>query len=389
MPIFSSLRKALLATAGLTIAVGAQAAGTVHIYNWSDYIGETTLADFQKATGIKPVYDVFDSNETLEGKLLAGRTGYDVVVPSNHFLGKQIKAGAFQKLDKSQLPNYSNLDPVLLKRLEQNDPGNLYAVPYLWGTNGIGYNVDKVKAVLGVDKIDSWGVLFEPENIKKLQSCGVAFLDSADEMMPTVLNYMGLNANSTNPEGLRKSHRQVARGASLRDLLPLLQIHRRPGQRRHLRGHRFLRRHVPGQEPRRAEAKKGVNIAYSIPKEGGALWFDMLAIPKDSSNVKEAHAFINYLLKPEVIAQVSDYVGYANPNPGADKLMEQSIRTDAAVYPPQAVLDKTYVSIELPPNIQRLMTRSWTKVKSGNVRHKLSWVRLALGELHCFFLGVS
>ncbi|MBK5553407.1 extracellular solute-binding protein, partial [Pseudomonas sp. TH03] len=197
MPIFSLLRNALLVGAGLTIAVSVQAAPTVHIYNWSDYIAPNTLADFQKATGIKPVYDVFDSNETLEGKLLAGRTGYDVVVPSNHFLGKQIKAGAFQKLDRSQLTNYANLDPVLLKRLEQNDPGNQYAVPYLWGTNGIGYNVDKIKEVLGVDKIDSWSVLFEPENIKKLHSCGVAFLDSADEMMPTVLNYMGLNANST------------------------------------------------------------------------------------------------------------------------------------------------------------------------------------------------
>ena len=289
---------------------------------------QTTLADFQKETGIKPVYDVFDSNETLEGKLLAGRTGYDVVVPSNHFLGKQIKAGAFQKLDKSQLPNYSNLDPVLLKRLEQNDPGNQYAVPYLWGTNGIGYNVDKVKAVLGVDKIDSWDVVFEPENIKKLHSCGVAFLDSADEMMPTVLNYMGLERQQHQPRRLQKGRSQVARGAALRDLLPLLQIHRGPGQRRHLRGHRFLRRHVPGQGTARPKPSKGVNIAYSIPKEGGALWFDMLAIPKDAANVKEAHAFINYLLKPEVIAQVSDYVGYANPNPGSDKLMEQSIRTD-------------------------------------------------------------
>src|SRR5690349_22129503 len=161
-------------TLALAFSSGLQAKPTVSIYNWTDYIGSTTLADFQASTGIVPVYDVFDSNETLEGKLLAGRTGYDVVVPSNHFLGKQIKAGAFQKLDKSKLPNYSNLDPVLLKRLEQNDPGNLYAVPYLWGTNGIGYNVDKVKAVLGVDKIDSWAVLFEPENIKKLNSCGVA-----------------------------------------------------------------------------------------------------------------------------------------------------------------------------------------------------------------------
>ncbi|MHC8302822.1 polyamine ABC transporter substrate-binding protein [Pseudomonas sp. ZS1P83] len=364
MPIFSLLRHALLVGAGLTLAVSVQAAGTVHIYNWSDYIGQTTLADFQKETGIKPVYDVFDSNETLEGKLLAGRTGYDVVVPSNHFLGKQIKAGAFQKLDKSKLTHYSNLDPVLLKRLEQNDPGNLYAVPYLWGTNGIGYNVDKVKAVLGLDKIDSWDVVFEPENIKKLHSCGVAFLDSADEMMPTVLNYMGLNANSTNPEDYKKAE------AKLLAVRPYVT---------YFHSSKYIADLANGDicvaigfsgdmfqaKARAAEAGKGMNIAYSIPKEGGALWFDMLAIPKDAANVKEAHAFINYLLKPEVIAQVSDYVGYANPNPGSDKLMEQSIRTDESVYPPQAVLDKTYVSIELPPNIQRLMTRSWTKVKSG------------------------
>ncbi|MHC8403247.1 polyamine ABC transporter substrate-binding protein [Pseudomonas sp. MDT1-17] len=364
MPIFSLLRNALLVGAGLTLAVSVQAAGTVHIYNWSDYIGQTTLADFQKESGIKPVYDVFDSNETLEGKLLAGRTGYDVVVPSNHFLGKQIKAGAFQKLDKSKLTNYSNLDPVLLKRLEQNDPGNQYAVPYLWGTNGIGYNVDKVKAVLGLDKIDSWDVVFEPENIKKLQSCGVAFLDSADEMMPTVLNYMGLNANSTDPEDYKKAE------AKLLAVRPYVT---------YFHSSKYIADLANGDicvaigfsgdmfqaKARAAEAGKGMNIAYSIPKEGGALWFDMLAIPKDAANVKEAHAFINYLLKPEVIAQVSDYVGYANPNPGSDTLMEQSIRTDESVYPLQAVLDKTYVSIELPPNIQRLMTRSWTKVKSG------------------------
>nr|WP_215731335.1 MULTISPECIES: polyamine ABC transporter substrate-binding protein [Pseudomonas] len=364
VPIFSCLRNALLAAAGLTIAVGAQAAGTVHIYNWSDYIGESTLADFQKETGIKPVYDVFDSNETLEGKLLAGRTGYDVVVPSNHFLGKQIKAGAFQKLDRAQLSNYSNLDPALLKRLEQNDPGNLYAVPYLWGTNGIGYNVDKVKAVLGVDKIDSWGVLFEPENIKKLQSCGVAFLDSADEMMPTVLNYMGLNANSTNPKDYEKATDKLL---AVRPYVTYFHSSKYIGDLAN--GDICVAIGFSGDifqaKNRAAEAKKGVNIAYTVPKEGGALWFDMLAIPKDSSNVKQAHAFINYLLKPEVIAQVSDSVGYANPNPGSDKLMDQSIRTDESVYPPQAVIDKAYVSTELPPNIQRLMTRSWTKVKSG------------------------
>ncbi|MCU1749692.1 polyamine ABC transporter substrate-binding protein [Pseudomonas sp. 6D_7.1_Bac1] len=354
----------MLVGAGLTLAVSVQAASTVHIYNWSDYIGQTTLADFEKATGIKPVYDVFDSNETLEGKLLAGRTGYDVVVPSNHFLGKQIKAGAFQKLDKSQLPNYSNLDPALLKRLEMNDPGNQYAVPYLWGTNGIGYNVDKVKAVLGVDKIDSWAVLFEPENIKKLSSCGVAFLDSADEMLPTVLNYMGLNANSTNPEDYKKAE------AKLLAVRPYVTYFHSSKYISDLaNGNICVAVGFSGDifqaKARAAEAGKGVKVAYAIPKEGGALWFDMLAIPKDSANVKQAHAFINYVLKPDVIAQVSDAVGYANPNPGSDKLMEQSIRTDESVYPPQAVLEKAYVSIELPPTIQRLMTRSWTKVKSG------------------------
>ena len=357
-----ALKLTLAALCGLAGQASAQ--DVVNIYNWTDYIAEDTLVNFEHQTGIKPVYDVFDSNETLEGKLLAGRTGYDVVVPSNHFLGRQIKAGVFQKLDKSQIPNWKNLDPVLLARLEANDPGNEYAVPYLWGTNGIGYNVDKVKQVLGIDKIDSWSVLFEPENIKKLHSCGVAFLDSADEMMPTVLNYMGLNANSTNPKDYAKATDKLL---AVRPYVTYFHSSKYIGDLANgdicvaigFSGDIFQAKH------RAEEAKKGVNIAYSIPKEGGALWFDMLAIPKDSSNVKEAHAFINYLLKPEVIAQVSDYVGYANPNPGSDKLMEQSIRTDEAVYPPQAVLDKTYVSVELPPNIQRLMTRSWTKVKSG------------------------
>ncbi len=360
----SVFRKALMAGAGLTLAISVQAAPTVHIYNWSDYIGQTTLADFEKETGIKPLYDVFDSNETLEGKLLAGRSGYDVVVPSNHFLGKQIKAGAFQKLDKSLLPNWQNLDPALLKRLNKNDPGNQYAVPYLWGTNGIGYNVDKVKAVLGTDKIDSWAMLFEPENIKKLSACGVAFLDSPDEMLPAVLNYMGLDPNSTNPADYKKAE------AKLMAVRPYVTYFHSSKYISDLaNGDICVAAGFSGDvfqaKSRAEEAGKGVKVAYAIPKEGGNLWFDMLAIPKDASNLKEAHAFINYLLKPEVIAQVSDYVGYANPNPKAGDLMDQSVRTDAAVYPPQEVLDKLYVNAELPPKVQRLMTRSWTKVKSG------------------------
>ena len=361
IPLF---RKALLAGAGLTLALAAQAAPTVHIYNWSDYIGETTLADFEKATGIKPVYDVFDSNETLEGKLLAGHTGYDVVVPSNHFLGKQIKAGAFQKLDKAQLPNYSNLDPALLKRLEKNDPGNQYAVPYLWGTNGIGYNEAKVKAALGVDKIDSWATVFEPENIKKLSKCGVAFLDSPDEMFPAMLNYMGLDPNTTDEKLYKKAE------AKLLAIRPYVT---------YFHSSKYITDLANGDicvavgysgdvfqaKARAEEAGKGVKLAYVIPKEGGNLWFDMLAIPADAGNVKEAHAFINYVLNPEVIAKVSDSVGYANPNPKAGEVMDQDVRYDPAVYPPQSVQDKLYVNVELPPKVQRLMTRSWTKVKSG------------------------
>jgi putrescine transport system substrate-binding protein len=354
----------MLIGAGLTLALNAQAASTVHIYNWSDYIGESTLADFEAASGIKPVYDVFDSNETLEGKLLAGHTGYDVVVPSNHFLGKQIKAGAFQKLDKSQLSNYSNLDPVLLKRLEKNDPGNQYAVPYLWGTNGIGYNVDKIKAVLGVDKIDSWAMVFEPENIKKLSKCGVAFLDSPDEMFPAVLNYMGLDPNTTD----EKLYKQAE--AKLLKVRPYVTYFHSSKYISDLaNGNICVAVGYSGDifqaKARAEEAGKGIQLAYSIPKEGGNLWFDMLAIPADAPDAKHGLAFIDYLLKPEVIAKVSDYVGYANPNLKSGEFMDQDVRNDEAVYPPQAIQDKLYVNVELPPKVQRLMTRSWTKVKSG------------------------
>jgi putrescine transport system substrate-binding protein len=359
-----SLRKTLLAMTTLTVMGTAVAEPTVRVYNWSDYIGETTLEDFQKATGITPVYDVFDSNETLEGKLLAGHTGYDVVVPSSNFLAKQIKAGAFQKLDKSQLPNWQSLDPALLKQLEKSDPGNQYGVPYLWGTNGIGYNVDKVKAALGTDKLDSWAILFEPENLKKLSKCGVSFMDSPDEVYPAVLQYLGLDPNSTNPDDYKKAEAQLLKVRPY-----ITYFHSSKYISDLANGNICVAFGYSGDvfqaRSRAEEAKKGVNIGYAIPKEGANLWFDLLAIPKDAKNVKEAHAFINYLLQPEVIAKVSDYVGYANPNPKAGELMNAELRQDETVYPPQAVMDKLYVMKELPPQILRLETRSWTRVKSG------------------------
>ncbi len=353
-----------LLAAAVSISAVQAAEPVVKVYNWSDYVGETTLADFQKATGIKALYDVFDSNETLEGKLLAGRSGYDIVVPSNHFLGKQIKAGAFQKLDRSQLPNWDNLDPQLLKQLEVNDPGNQYSVPYLWGTNGIGYNVAKIKEVLGVEQIDSWAVVFEPENMQKLASCGVSFLDAADEMIPAVLNYLGLDPNTQNAADYAKAEAKLL---AVRPYVTYFHSSKYIGDLAN--GDICVAVGFSGdilQAADRAEdAGKGIEIAYSIPKEGANLWFDMLAIPADASNPKEAHAFINYLLDPAAIAGVSDYVGYANPNIKAGELMDQEVRNDESVYPPQAVLDKLFISAELPVKVQRLMTRSWTKVKSG------------------------
>jgi putrescine transport system substrate-binding protein len=339
-------------------------ARTLHVYNWSDYIAEDTLAQFQEATGIKVIYDVFDSNETLEGKLLAGHSGYDVVVPSNHFLGKQIKAGAFLELDRSLLPNWEHLDPELLKQLEVNDPGNRHAVPYLWGTNGIGYNVEQVKAALGVEQIDSWAVLYEPENIAKLAKCGVAFLDSADEMIPSMLNYLGLDPNSEDPADYAKAE------ARLKQLQPHV---------RYFHSSKYVGDLANGSlcvavgysgdvfqaAARAEEAGNGQQVAYAIPREGANLWFDTLAIPADAGHVAEAHAFIDYLLQPKVIASISDYVGYANPNRSSLELMDEEVRNDPLVYPPQEVLAKLYVSAELPLAAQRAMNDSWARVKTG------------------------
>jgi putative spermidine/putrescine transport system substrate-binding protein/putrescine transport system substrate-binding protein len=262
------------------------------------------------------------------------------------------------------LPNFKNLDPKLLKLLEKNDPGNEHSVPYLWGTNGIGYNVDKVKQVLGIDHIDSWAVLFEPENIKKLHECGVAFLDSADELFPAILNYMGKDPRSENPEDYKQAE------AKLLTLRPYIT---------YFHSSKYISDLANGdicvafgysgdvfQAANRAkEAKNGVNIAYAIPKEGANLWFDLLAIPADAGNTKEAHAFINYLLDPQVIAKVSGSVGYANPNPAAKQYMDQELVNNPEVYPSQAVLDKLYISSTPPQAIMRLMTRSWSKVKSN------------------------
>lgn len=362
-----SLASYLNKTVALVLTLGViphtMAQSVVHIYNWADYIGETTLSDFTKANNTEVVYDVYDSNDTLEAKLLAGNSGYDVVVPSNDYMQKLVQAGAFQKLDKRLLPNLKNIDPSIMQRLEVNDPGNAYAVPYLWGTNGIAYNVAKVKAVLGVDHIDSWAVLFEPENMKKLATCGVSFLDSADEMIPSMLRYLGLDPNSSNPADYKQAE---AKFLAVRPYVTYMHSSKFISDLAN--GNTCVAAAFSGDaiqaQARAQEAGLDINIQYVVPKEGSNIWIDVLTIPADAKNPQQAHAFINYLLQPHVIAKVSDHVGYANPNPAASALMDPAVRNNPAAYPAESIIKNQFVRDQHPKKILRQMNRSWSTIKA-------------------------
>ncbi len=355
----------LVALALLGASLHAAAEPVVRIYNWFDYIAPDTLENFRKDSGITPKYDVYDSNEVLEAKLLSGHSGYDLVVPSDGFLPNYMKAGVFQPLDKSKLPNWKNLNPALLKVLAAKDPGNQYVMPYMWGTNGIAYNVDKVRAVLGENApVDSWELIFNPDNLARLKQCGVAFLDSPTEVIPEVLHYLGLPPNSRNPEDYAKAE----------ELLTRLRPHIT-----YFSSSKFVSDLANGEicvalawsggamqaAARAEEAGNGIKVVYRIPKEGTAAWFDVLAIPKDAQNVEQAHAFLNYLLRPEVVAPISDHVAFANPNQAADGLISPTLRDNPNVYPPAEVQAKLFSVEMLPPKLERIRTRTWTKIKTG------------------------
>jgi putrescine transport system substrate-binding protein len=347
-----------------TGSAGAQGQ-IVNVYNWSDYIEPTALKDFTKETGIKVRYDTFDSNDTLETKLLAGKSGYDVVVPTGFFLERQIKAGVFQKLDKSKLPNLVNVWPEIAQRLAVHDPGNQYAVTYMWGTTGIGYNVKKAREILGADaRIDSWDVIFKPEILAKFKGCGIHLLDSSDDILPAALKYLGFDPNSRNEGELQKAT----------DLL----IKIRPFVRK-FHSSEYLNALAGGEiclavgfsgdikqaQKRAAEAKNGVDIAYAIPKEGAQLWFDTLAIPKDAKNVAQAHAFINYLQKPEVAAKNSNLISYANGNLASQPLIDKEVLDDPTIYPDAETMGRLYTIKVYDAPTQRLMNRLWTRIKTG------------------------
>ncbi len=337
----------------------------INVYNWSDYIDPAVLEDFTKQTGIKVQYDTFDANETLETKLLAGRSGYDIVVPSAYFLERQIKAGVFQKIDKTRLNNLGNIWPEIANRLAVYDPGNQYAVNYMWGTTGIGFNVKAMRERLGPNgKIDSWDFVFKPQNLAKFKDCGITMLDSSDDIMPAALHYLGLNPNSTD-------ERELQRAADL-----LLKV--RPLVRK-FHSSEYLNALASGEicfvigwsgdikqaQKRAAEVKNGVEIGYAIPKEGAQMFFDNLAIPKDAAHVAEAHAFIDFLLKPEVAAKNSNLVAYANGNLASQKYIDKAVFDDPSVYPDPTTMKLLYTVSARDQKSQRVVTRLWTKIKTG------------------------
>lgn len=353
----SAAVSALLATAAT--------AEEVRVYNWSDYIDESLLEKFEQETGIELIYDVFDSNEVLETKLLAGGSGYDVVVPSGTFLQRQITAGAFQKLDPAQLPNKENLWDVIEERLKKYDPEAAYAVNYMWGTTGIGVNIGKVKEVLGEDApVDSLAMLFDPANMEKLASCGVHMLDAPAEVIPAALAYMGEDPDSQDPDVIKTVEPMLAAIAP-----HVVKFHSSEYINALANGDICVAFGWSGDilqaRDRAAEAENGVEIEYYAPKEGALMWFDNLAVPVDAPNPEAAHKFINFIMDAQNMATASNYVYYANGNKASQEFLEEDVIGDTAIYPDEATLENLYTTSPYDPKVQRTVTRMWTKIKSG------------------------
>jgi putrescine transport system substrate-binding protein len=353
------------AASGEQPAAAAGSGGELNVFNWSDYIGETTVEDFQKKTGITVRYDVYDSNETLEAKLMAGSTGYDIVVPSGSFLGRQIQAGIYQELDKSKLKNYGNLDPQILQALEPFDPGNKYAVPYFWGTVGIGFNVEKVKERLGENApVDSLDLFFKPEYAEKLKDCGISMLDAPSDIFQTTLKYLGKDPHSKSEEdyaaveqlfaGIRQNIKYFHSSQYINDLAngEVCAVIGWSGD-------------VFIAQARADEAQNNVQIDYRIPKEGSLLWVDSMAIPKDAKNVENAHKFIDYLMDPQVAANGVNYVSYASPVVPALEFVDPEIKNNPSIFPTEDVKKNLFPDAQADPELERLRTRTWTKIKTG------------------------
>ena len=357
--------KVLCSLALLLAAGSALADNVLNVYNWSDYIAKTTIPGFEKQTGIKVKYDVYDGDDTLQAKMLTGNSGYDIVVPTSNYMAKQIDAGIYQKLDKSKIPNLSHLDASLMKLVAGADARNDHSVPWAWGTDGLGYNMTKVQALLGKDApLDSWDILFEPKYLSKLKGCGVSVLDQANDMFTIALAYLHKDPNSHSPAD------QQAAFQLLKKIRPYITQFNSSGYINDLANSDVC--FVVGwsgdiniAKRRAAEAGKSYKIQYMIPKEGAPLWLDSMVIPADAPHAAEAMSWINYIEDPKINAAITNEVFYPTANKDARKYVKPEIANDKTIYPPESVLKTLYLMKPIPPEILRLQNRLWTELKTG------------------------
>ena len=338
----------------------------VRVYNWSDYIDQSVIDQFEESTGIKVIYDVFDSNEVLEGKLLAGSTGYDIVSPSIEYLGRQIRADIHLELDKTAIPNFNKLDPIMMELLSSMDPENKYAIPYLWGTTGIGYNRAAIDEIMGEGfKMNTFDILFKPDLIKNFEKCGIAFLDAPSEVFKAALFYIGKNPNTKDPSDYRGEAYEL-----LKSIRPYI---------RYFHSSKYINDLANGEiclvfgwsgdilqaGDRAREVNNGVIIEYEIPREGGQIWVDMMSIPNDAPNAENAHLFLDFILQPEVMAMISNKVKFPNAIPESKKFISKDILNNKAIYPDQQTLNKLFLAEIANPRVDRIMTRQWINIKTG------------------------
>jgi putrescine transport system substrate-binding protein len=351
----------LLLWAGHALAQSAQ----LNVYNWNDYIDEETIRRFEAETGIKVRYDVYDANETLDTKLRAGHTGYDLVVPTaSPFLALQVPAKLYRPLDRDKLKNYGNLDPVLMKQLATYDPGNRYAIPWMWGTTGIGYNAEAVRRIMADAPVASLRMLFDPAVAAKFQRCGIVVLDSPTDVIPAALNYLHLDPDSHKTEDLDAATKLLS---AIRPYVR--KWHSSEYINDLANGDACLAFGFSGDikqaAKRAAEAKKQFTVEYAIPKEGSQVWIDAWAIPADAANVEAAHRFLDFLLRPEIAAANSNFIGYANAVPASLPQVNVVVREDPAVYPSDEVRQRFYTISAPDRAYERLRTRAWTRITTG------------------------
>jgi putrescine transport system substrate-binding protein len=336
----------------------------LNVYSWLDYIAPDTVANFEKETGIKVRYDTYDNNEVLETKLLTGHTGYDVVLPTGAFFERQRHAGVYRKLDKAELPNLINADPEIMRRLAVYDPGNLYAIPYMFTTVGLGYNVEKVRARLGPGRPDSWALLFDPNNAAKLKDCGISIIDSAMDVFEAAMIYLGRDPN-------RLDQRDVTDASEA--LLKIRPFVRNidPAPIADIANNNICLSlgwsgDMEAARSRANEANTGANIAYFVPREGSVITVDMLAIPSDAPHPHNAEKWMNYLMRPDVMAAITNYIHYPNAYTASLPQVQASVKNNEAVYPDQATLARLISPKTVPLDYSRLVTREWTRFRTGN-----------------------